>query len=128
MPHKPALLLVEDDPLYVLDLEDMLLDAGFTVFAALNGDAAIAEISSAPEKFTCLVTDITLGTATDGWAVARHARAMNPEIAVIYITGGTADAAAHKVPNSTVLTKPFDIAVLTAMIARTAKIELPPVG
>ena len=125
MPHKPALLLVEDDPLYVLDLEDMLLDAGFTVFAALNGDAAIAEISSAPDKFTCLVTDITLGTTTDGWAVARHAREMNPQIAVIYITGGIGEAEVDKVPHSTVLTKPFEIEVLTDLIARTAKMAPP---
>ena len=128
MSHKPALLLVEDDPVFVLALEDLLLDAGFTVFAALNGDAAIAEISSAPDKFTCLVTDITLGTATDGWAVARHAREMNPDIAVIYITGGSANLASERVDDSMLLTKPFDILELTAMIARTARIDLPHAG
>ena len=118
MSHKPSLLLVEDDPLFVLNLEDLLIDAGYMVFAALHGDAAIAELSSEPERFSCLVTDIRLGTQSDGWAVAQHARAMNPDIAVIYISGRTADWGTVGVSDSVMLQKPFEPDLLTATIVR----------
>lgn len=118
MSNKPTILLVEDDPLFVLNVEDQLIEAGFTVFAALHGDAAIAEISSEPGKFACLVTDIRLGTATDGWAVARHARSTNPEMGIVYMSGGNGDWASQGLPGSVMLTKPFAIAELTAVIDR----------
>ena len=126
MPHKSTVLLVEDDPLFVLNVEDQLLDAGFTVFAALHGDAAIAEISSEPDKFACVITDIKLGTDTDGWAVARHARSVSPEIGVVYISGGNPDWATHGVAGSVMLTKPFSLDDLTAAILRLAKVNSAP--
>ena len=108
MQYKPAVLLVEDEALVVLGVEDALIDAGFEVFSALHGAAAMAEFDSAPDRFACLVTDIRLGGDTDGWAVARHARSKRPDLAVLYMTGHAATQwATEGVAGSVLLKKPF---------------------
>ena len=118
MLDKPVVLLVEDEAVLVLGAEDSLLDEGFEVYSALNGTAAIAELDSEPEGFACLVTDIVLGGATDGWTVARHARQKNPDIAVVYMTGqAAAQWPTEGVPDSVLLEKPFTAEHLAAVVA-----------
>jgi CheY-like chemotaxis protein len=56
-----------------------------------------------------LALDIKLGRdGIRGWHVARRARALNPSLPVIYITGAAAeDWAVHGVAESIILAKPF---------------------
>ena len=56
-----------------------------------------------------MIIDISLGRDhVKGWPVARRARAINPDLPVIYITGGNTDEwSIQGVPNSILLTKPF---------------------
>lgn len=117
MSVQPVALLVEDDALLVLQIEDEFADAGFEIYSALHGSAAIAELDSDPKQFFCLVTDIRLGTPIDGWAVARHARMKNPEIVVVYITGDSSGAwETEGVPDSILLNKPFPTGTLSAAV------------
>ncbi|SEP97116.1 Response regulator receiver domain-containing protein [Devosia sp. YR412] len=117
MSVQPVALLVEDDALLVLQIEDEFTDAGFEIYSALHGTAAIAEIDSDPTQFFCLVTDIRLGTPIDGWAVARHARLKSPEIIVVYITGDSSAAwKTEGVPDSILLNKPLWPGQLSAVV------------
>lgn len=101
------ILVVEDEALIRLNLVDVLEAGGFTVHESIDGDMAIAELDSR-EILHGLVTDVRLGSAVDGWGVARHARLKFPSIAVVYITGDSAgDWPSEGVPNSIVLQKPF---------------------
>ncbi len=101
------ILVVEDEVLIRLNLVDVLEAGGFTVHESIDGDMAIAELDSR-EILHGLVTDVRLGSAVDGWCVARHARLKFPSIAVVYITGDSAgDWPSEGVPNSIVLQKPF---------------------
>jgi hypothetical protein len=44
----------------------------------------------------------------DGWEIDRHAREIDPEFPVVYMSGDSAEAWASKgVPNSIMLAKPF---------------------
>lgn len=100
------ILVVEDEAL-IRNLVDVLEAGGFTVHESIDGDMAIAELDSR-EILHGLVTDVRLGSAVDGWGVARHARLKFPSIAVVYITGDSAgDWPSEGVPNSIVLQKPF---------------------
>ena len=67
-----------------------------------------------------LVLDIKLGTdGIKGWDVARRARAVNPALPVVYITGGNADEwSVHGVPDSILLNKPFAPAQLVTAVAQ----------
>ena len=60
-------------------------------------------------RYRAVIIDIAFGQDhVQGWAVARRARAFDPSLPVIYITGGNADEwAVQGVPNSVLITKPF---------------------
>ena len=71
------------------------------------------------EKYRALVTDINLAPGKlDGWDVARHAREIDSNFPVIYMSGKDADDWASKgVPNSIMLTKPFAPAQLVTALS-----------
>ena len=53
----------------------------------------------------------------DGWEVAKHARKIDPDFPIIYMTGSGADQwPLHGVPNSLLLTKPFAPAQLVTAV------------
>jgi CheY-like chemotaxis protein len=70
-------------------------------------------------KYCALVADIGLRGRIDGWEVARHARRIDPEFPVVYMTGQGADQWASKgVPNSILLNKPFAPAQLVTAVSQ----------
>jgi DNA-binding response OmpR family regulator len=71
-------------------------------------------------KYRAIVIDIAFGRdRVRGWSVARRARAFDPALPVVYITGGNAgDWAVEGVPNSILLTKPFGPAQLVAAVSQ----------
>ncbi|ARP62108.1 response regulator [Mesorhizobium sp. WSM1497] len=103
-----SVLVVEDEPLILLDVETALQEAGFEVVAVTNAAAAIAAFDAEPEKFKGLITDIRLGAGKNGWEVAKHLRQANPTLPVVYMSG---DSAIHwgseGVPESVMVQKPF---------------------
>ena len=112
------ILVVEDEAL----LQDMLCttleEAGFAVARASNGEDAIRMVDAPDAGFRALLTDVNLdrGKLT-GWDVARHARHINPELPVVYMSGASGHVwSSEGVPNSIFLTKPFaDAQVVTAI-------------
>ncbi len=105
-----SILLVEDEAVIQTMLEAELTDAGFLVSMASRGKQAITMLDSPESNYRALVTDIHLGDdpATTGWDVARHARELQPDLPVVYITGGGADEwTSQGVPNSVLVKKPF---------------------
>jgi DNA-binding response OmpR family regulator len=85
----PALriLLVEDEPLIRLILVEELVDAGFDVHQAANGDEAATLLASEGAAFDLLTTDMHMPGRYDGRAVARLMRQHAPLIPVLYISG-----------------------------------------
>jgi CheY-like chemotaxis protein len=114
-----VILVVEDDHLVQSVVEDSLTDGGFEIVVASSGEKA-AELLSASKKYRALVTDINLGRdKMDGWHVARHAREVDPNIAVVYMSGkDIADWAAQGVPKSIMLPKPFAPAQLVTAVSQ----------
>lgn len=116
-----VILLVEDEELIRNVVEDTLDDGGFKVVLAESGEEAVKLLDASDPKYRALVTDIKLGghgTLT-GWDVARHARSIDPELAVVYMTGDSAaEWASQGVPNSVLLTKPFAPAQLITAVAQ----------
>lgn len=112
-----ALLLAEDEALIRLAMEHALENGGFDVVAVQSGDAALSVLLNSGPRFAGLITDIRLGDGIDGWALARRARELVPEICVVYVTGDSAeDWPAKGVPGSTVLQKPVaDVLLLTGI-------------
>jgi DNA-binding response OmpR family regulator len=115
-----VVLVVEDDQLVQSVVEDCLSDGGFEAVIASSGDNAVELLDAAQGKYRALVTDINLSPSKfDGWDVARHAREIDPNFPVVYMSGKDADDwAAKGVPNSIMLPKPFAPAQLVTAVSQ----------
>jgi DNA-binding response OmpR family regulator len=116
----PIILVVEDDHLIQSVVEETLTDGGFEIVIASSGENALELLDASEGKYRALVTDINLGRdKIDGWDVARHAREIDPDFPVIYVSGKDADDWASKgVPNSIMLAKPFAPAQLVTAVSQ----------
>lgn len=115
---RPLLLLVEDEALVAVPLEMDLLDAGFEVVLAFDGQQALTEIDRDADRFSVLITDIRL-PAFDGWAISKRARELVPTMPVIYMSGDSVgEWRANGVPDSVMLQKPFASSQLAEVVAK----------
>ena len=99
-------LVVEDEPLLREGLVSGLECAGYEVVQALNGREAMAALEASDPRIALLFTDIRLAGLLDGWAIAERARALNPDVRVVYATGSASDKP-RKLPHSRYVTKPY---------------------
>ena len=110
------LLVVEDETLIRMNVLEVLVAGGFSVDEATDGSTALTDIGGR-DVLHGLITDIQLGSGANGWQVARHAREKFPNIAVVYMSGDSAEAwSAEGVPNSIMLQKPFADAQLLSAV------------
>ena len=112
-----TVVVVEDEVLVAIELEDALRDAGYRVVTANNGHEGLRLAEELFGSVRGIITDIRVGAGPDGWRIAHRARELNPQIAVVYMSGDSAsDWAANGVPNSHMIHKPFATAqVVTAI-------------
>ena len=108
MSAMPLVLLVEDQPLLLLEAEDILKQQHFQVISAGNGNEGLSELDRDATRFSAVITDVRLGDGPNGWDVARRARELVPAMPVVYVTADSADEwAANGVPESVLIAKPF---------------------
>jgi DNA-binding response OmpR family regulator len=127
-----VVLLVEDEPMIIDVMEDALIEAGFEVVKAPDGQAAFDEIQADASRFRAVVTDIRLGSGPDGWEVAQRVREIVPHMPIAYMSGDSVhDWASRGVPGSVILAKPFAPAQLVTAVsalATEADMHSPPPG
>ncbi|MEY9783148.1 CheY-like chemotaxis protein [Sinorhizobium fredii] len=85
-----VILLAEDEALLRLDFKQALTEVGFDVVAVSTGGEAIARLNAEDSSIRGLITDIRFHESPDGWDVARHAREIDPEMPVVYVSGDSA--------------------------------------
>lgn len=113
-----VILVVEDEQLIQTLLEEALTEAGFALVIAKSGAEALAELDRDVARFRAVMTDIRLGAGPDGWAVARRAREIRPDMPVVYMSGDSgADWASKGVPHSVMVPKPFAVAQIVTAVA-----------
>ena len=117
----PLVLIVDDDPTVREIVTEVVSDGGFGCRNASSGEEAISLLNA--DRCQALIIDIGFGhDRVKGWSVARRARACDPNLPIIYITGGNTDEwAVHGVPNSILLAKPFDPAQLLGALSQLLK-------
>jgi CheY-like chemotaxis protein len=122
-----VIMVVEDDQSVQSIVEEALTDGGFEQAIAASGEEAVTLLKGYKGKYRALVTDINLIGSMDGWEVARHAREIDPEFPVVYMTGASADDyGSHGVPDSILLTKPFAPAQLVTAVSQLLNAGTPP--
>jgi DNA-binding response OmpR family regulator len=118
MDESLSVLVVDDDVSIQNVVGDILSDGGFEPKAVSTAEEAIALLNA--QRFRAVIIDISFGKdRVKGWSVARRARAFNPALPIIYVTGGNTDEwAVHGVPNSILITKPFAAAQLLTAVSQ----------
>jgi CheY-like chemotaxis protein len=91
-------LLVDDEVLVREVLAEQLEDAGFTVLAAADGNAALGVLDRS-ETVDILVTDFSM-PGMDGLAVIRAAQTRLPQLPAVLLTGYSGDGVALAVESA----------------------------
>ena len=124
--ERQAVLIVEDEA----DIRELLSEyfraRNFDVVGAADGRAAVLAIEREPERFSLIVTDLHL-PGVDGLAVLRAARAANPAVYVVIVTGfASLDSAIQAVRLGAYdyLTKPFSLGQIDVVLARIHEIQV----
>lgn len=82
-----AVLLVEDNPLQLMDASAALREAGFEVAEAATIDAAQAHLAARPD-LVAMVADVDLaGEPLSGFTLAKAVAARWPELAILIVSG-----------------------------------------
>jgi CheY-like chemotaxis protein len=114
----PLILVVEDDQLIQSLVKGTFRDGGFDTAIVASGEEALSLLQDHKGKYRALVTDINLTGKMDGWEVAQHAREIEPDFPVVYMSGAAAaDWTSKGVPNSIMLAKPFAPAQLLTAVS-----------
>ena len=114
----PVILVIEVDDAIQTIVEDALSEGGFEAAIAASGEEAVTLLKGQKGQYRALVTDISLRGSMEGWEVAQHAREIEPDFPVVYMSGKSAGEWTVKgVPNSIMLAKPFAPAQLVTAVA-----------
>lgn len=112
------LLVVDDEPIVGKRLQQVFSKIGFTIETYTEPAAAMAAMAARP--FDLVVTDLKM-EGMDGLEVLRRAKAMNPAVRVIIITGYASPDTAELAQQQGVfafLAKPFRLDELKQVIFR----------
>jgi len=114
--ERVRVLFVEDEFFIREWIAQSLSEQGFAVDSVTNAADALSRMTRAP--IDVLLTDINLPGGMDGTALARRARELQPNLAVIYASARAATLKQEaRVPGSLVLAKPYEPAVLGRLLA-----------
>jgi DNA-binding NtrC family response regulator len=83
-PPKASLLVVDDEPIALHNLEKVLKREGYEVATAASGASALKQLRG--EAFDVVLTDLKM-EKVDGMQVLRRAKEIDPDVEVILITG-----------------------------------------
>lgn len=103
----PFALAVDDDPIILMDVCDILGDAGFRCHSADDGDAAKTMLAKHADAITLLFSDVDMPGATNGFQLARHVADHWPWIEIVISSGRVKPAEGDMPPGATFIGKPF---------------------
>lgn len=88
------ILVVEDEPEVLANLEAVLTKAGYQIQTACNGDTA-AKIFATDTGFDLLLTDIVMPGELQGTTLSRVLRETRPDLPIVFMTGYASEATVH---------------------------------
>ena len=115
---KARILVVDDEELIRDLLRMVLVDEGYTVVTAADGEEAIVRLNTSP--FDLVITDLVM-PKVNGVEVLRAAKAIDPDYPVMVITGYPSVETVTKLVRlgaGDYLTKPFNLDVVKVTVAK----------
>ena len=118
--HSRTILVVDDEPTVRMLVADIVAELGYSALEAADSVVGLKMLQSAA-RIDLLVTDVGLPGGMNGRQMADAARALRPDLKVLFITGYAENAvlsAGRLDPGMAVLTKPFAMDAMAARIRR----------
>lgn len=112
-------LVVDDQPLLLLDLIDQLADFGLEALPAGSARTAARMLD---HSITALVTDIEMGDGPDGLVLARLAARAHPGLPIVVVSGGARPAPHQLPPGAVFLPKPYRVVDIVAALHRQSMV------
>lgn len=113
-----TILLVDDERIVRSLVAEVLTDLGYAMTVAADGREAMNCLQT-PARYDVLVTDVGLPGGLNGRQVADYARALRPDIKVLFITGYAETAVLsqdHLASGMQIITKPFAMEALASRV------------
>jgi CheY-like chemotaxis protein len=104
---EPFALVVDDNPMILMDACQILEDAGFRCHEAGTGDEAIQVIEQAAESVTLLFTDVEMPGGINGFQLASIVAERWPEIEIVVASGRMKPGPGDMPEKATFIGKPF---------------------
>lgn len=121
-PMEPPCLLLVDDEVALADLLKKYLERlGYRVDACTHPEAALALLDAHPERYTLLITDLTL-PAMSGDELIGRARERAPQLRAIVASGYAYEP---RVAGVEFLQKPFLPKLLAEAVGRALQAKVP---
>jgi CheY-like chemotaxis protein len=113
---KPAVLVVEDEPLILMSTVDAFEEAGFEAIDAADGEQALQRLDERPD-IRAIFTDVNMPGRYDGVELARIVRERMPATIVV-VTSGKMIVSREALPEGGVfLPKPYRSSQVMALFA-----------
>lgn len=116
---RPLVLVVEDDPLILIHSHLALEDAGFAVLPVHSAGEALDSLASRTD-IRALFTDVKLGGAIDGVALARRVHSERPGVEIVVTSGSRGIDPSTLPPGARFLPKPYTVFQVTRLLAKLA--------
>ncbi|WP_249128931.1 MULTISPECIES: response regulator [Bradyrhizobium] len=108
------ILLVEDEPLILLDVEDGLQQADHTVISVCNADRAIDVLRT--QAVDLILTDIDMPGSMDGLKLAAAVRDRWPPVKIVIMSGKRRPTDEELPTHARFIPKPFSQAQLLSAV------------
>ncbi|WP_313901462.1 response regulator [Methylobacterium sp. J-070] len=122
----PCALVVDDDTLILMDAIQILEDAGFRVFEAMNVADALAMLDQHHRDIQLLFTDVHMPGDLDGFALARRTAERFPHVAIVVASGEAKPGPDDLPEGATFIAKPFSAEVVHHHVRKTMPAEKHP--
>jgi CheY-like chemotaxis protein len=103
---RPIALVVDDEPLILMDTADMISDEGYAVLEATSADQAYKFLDQ-HSSLQLLITDVQMPGELDGFQLARVVAERWPHICVVIASGAAVPGPGDMPKNATFISKPF---------------------
>jgi CheY-like chemotaxis protein len=118
--RRPVVLVVEDEPLMLMDAVDLVTEAGFEAIGTKNADDAIRILESR-DDIRIVFTDVNMPGSMDGIKLAHAVRHRWPPIEIIVTSGLTLANVEELLPERGVFfPKPYTPAQVASALHRLA--------
>jgi CheY-like chemotaxis protein len=118
-----TILLVDDEPIILHSMQEVLEELGYTVLTARDGAKGLACFQQHQHDIHAIITDMVM-PEMGGVDMFRQIRSINTTIPTIFLTGydqGSVQLQSDEKENTTVISKPLQIPELSQLVKQVLK-------